>query len=161
MKRLFLARACVTLACFASFCGHAFAQSQSDGTKEAARAIYPEIAGLPLHAVCVRDFFDEHGKPFVLGKSIAARFSSALSEQRGPLTIASRARLRIIEERYKWTGVDLTDSTYAERFSEEMGVEGFLQGQISEAPGEYRVSLTLLDRQGHELLRRTFVRKND
>jgi TonB family protein len=161
MSRSLLVKACFGLVCLSSCGGHVSAQTQADGTKEAARAIYSEIAKLPVHAVCVRDFVDGEGKPSVFGQSVAASFSKWLSEQRGPVSIASRARLRIIEDRYKWSGLDLADSAYAEKFSAEMGVEGFLQGQISEAQGDYRVTVTLRNSVGHELLQRSFSKKND
>jgi hypothetical protein len=159
MHRLLFARTCFGLACFISCGAYVSAQTQADGTKAAARAVYSEIVKLPMHSICVRDFVDGEGKPFVLGQSVAASFSKILSEQRGPVTIASRARLRIIEDRYKWSGLDLADSAYAEKFSAEMGVEGFLQAQISETLGDYRATVTLRNSVGHELLQRSFSRK--
>jgi hypothetical protein len=86
---------------------------------------HSEIAKLPVHTVCVRDFVDGEGKPSVFGQSVVASFSKLLSEQRGPVSIASRARLRIIEGRYQCSGLDLADSAYAEVYCGR-GVEGFL-----------------------------------
>ena len=146
-------RGLMFLACILAIAGFAKADDLSDRREAAAQRLANEIARSAVHRIYVPDFTDVSGEHVVLGRFLAATFSTLLHDNAKGFAVANRIDAHRYLAESGRTDRDLSAIEALAKLVSDLGADAILWGTVWVNQDAVTIDFSLRDTSGKELLK--------